>query len=73
MNVEYIDNDFNMFNFNLGWNVLAEEGVQVDQSVILPYMLDDVVIDEAGAVVSTTPVTDLAGRLQTYSGKSWVY
>jgi len=62
--------------FNLGWFVLAEEGIKIEQDLILPFFSDiqSFEIDEDGEeVVATTPVTDLNGIIQTYSGHKWVY
>jgi len=62
--------------FDLGWFVLAEEGIKIEQDLILPFFSDiqSFEIDEDGEeVVATTPVTDLNGIIQTYSGHKWVY
>lgn len=62
--------------FNLGWFVLAEEGIKIEQDLILPFFSDiqSFEIDEDGEeVIVTTPVTDLNGIIQTYSGHKWVY
>jgi len=62
--------------FDLGWFVLAEEGIKIEQDLILPFFSDiqSFEIDEDGEeVIATTPVTDLNGIIQTYSGHKWVY
>ena len=62
--------------FDLGWFVLAEEGIKIEQDLILPFFSDiqSFEIDEDGEeVIVTTPVTDLNGIIQTYSGHKWVY
>lgn len=59
--------------FNLGWSVLACEGETIDPGPILPYMLPDVTTDDEGNVIDSQPVTDLAGRLQTWAGRKWAY
>ena len=62
--------------FDLGWFVLAEEGVKIEQDLILPFFTDkqSFEIDADGEeVITTTPVTELNGIIQTYSGHKWVY
>lgn len=65
MNVEYPTNEVNEFGqrekvaFNLGWEVLAEEGQIVDQSLLIPFYIGN--------------PADLTGKLQTWSGKNWAY
>ena len=59
--------------FGLGWEILAVEGETVSQAAILPYMADDVLLDEQGEVVGSSPVTDLTNRLQVWTGKKWEY
>lgn len=57
---------------DLDWEVLAEPGTPVDQSKLLPFFSEVVTIDESGNE-SSEPVTDLTGKLQVFSGHSWVY
>ena len=62
--------------FDLGWFVLAEESVKIEQDLILPFFSDiqSFEIDADGEeVITTTPVTELNGIIQTYSGHKWVY
>lgn len=62
--------------FDLGWFVLAEEGVKIEQDLLLPFFSDiqSFEIDADGEeVIVTTPVTNLNGIIQTYSGHKWVY
>lgn len=62
--------------FDLGWFVLAEEGIKIEQDLILPFFSDiqSFEIDADGEeVIVTTPVTNLNGIIQTYSGHKWVY
>jgi len=81
MNVEYVSgNDENgdpiIHNFGLNWNVLAEEGVKVNQDLLLPYFEPELVFsqDENGEPVSeSVPITDLTNKLQVYAGKKWLY
>lgn len=62
--------------FNLDWFVVAEEGILIDQSLLLPYFKDTEVIkiDEDGEeTTGVETITDLNGIIQTYSGHKWVY
>lgn len=60
-------------NFNLDWNVVAEEGQKINQNKLLPYFDDVPVFDENGDQVGTEPVTELDGKLQTWAGHKWQY
>ena len=57
----------------LVWEVVASEGVTIVQSGILPYMMSVPSFDIDGNLIGSVPVTDLTGKLQTYSGKTWIY
>jgi hypothetical protein len=64
----------------LKWTVLATEGKKVSQTQILKFMAADVVqkisTDKNGSELITdtsTPVSDVTGRLQVVSGHSWIY
>mgnify|MGYP003673178059 FL=1 len=62
--------------FNLDWFVVAEEGILIDQSLLLPYFSDKVTIeiDEDGEeTTGVETITDLNGIIQTYSGHKWVH
>ena len=62
--------------FNLDWFVVAEEGILIDQSLLLPYFSDKttIEIDEDGEeTTGVETITDLNGIIQTYSGHKWVY
>lgn len=62
--------------FDLDWFVVAEEGILIDQSLLLPYFKDTEVIkiDEDGEeTTGVETITDLNGIIQTYSGHKWVY
>ena len=60
-------------NHSLDWAVLAIENIIVDQSVLLPFYSDVPVFDEDGEQTGTEAVTDLTGKIQTFSGHSWSY
>jgi hypothetical protein len=62
-----------IINLGLDWEILASQNIAIDQSKILPYMIDLSIFNEEGELVSTAPVTNLTGKLQTYSGKKWMY
>jgi hypothetical protein len=78
--VEYLTNN-DLFDqdteeqiaFNLGWNVVATEDTPINQSLLLPYFLDDAVYDPETEETTYTPITDLTGRVQTWAGKQWLY
>ena len=57
----------------LEWEILAFEGVSINQELILPYMLDTPLFDEDGKVSGSEPVLDVTGKLQTYAGRKWIY
>ena len=62
--------------FNLDWFVVAEEGILIDQSLLLPYFSDKVTIeiDEDGEeTTGVETITDLNGIIQTYSGHKWMH
>jgi hypothetical protein len=62
--------------FNLDWFVVAEEGILIDQSLLLPYFSDKVTIeiDEDGEeTTEQETITDLNGIIQTYSGHKWMH
>lgn len=79
MNVECPTGELDEFGdeinlyFNLNWFVLAEEGEQVDQSLLLPYFDDKQIFDEDGEMIGYEPVTDLIGKLQVWAGRKWTY
>ena len=62
--------------FNLDWFVVAEEGILIDQSLLLPYFLDKITIEineDGEETTEQETITDLNGIIQTYSGHKWVY
>ena len=62
--------------FNLDWFVVAEEGILIDQSLLLPYFSEKVTIeiDEDGEeTTGVETITDLNGIIQTYSGHKWMH
>ena len=62
--------------FDLDWFVVAEEGILIDQSLLLPFFSDEITIeiDEDGEeTTGVKTITDLNGIIQTYSGHKWVY
>lgn len=60
-------------SLGLDWVVVASEGDTINQELILPYMMDILVFDEEGEQTGSEPVTDITGKLQTYSGRDWSY
>jgi len=65
--------DTALMPLGLDWEILAVEGEKVDQSLILPFVLDTPISDEEGEVLSYEPVTDVTGKLQTWAGHKWKY
>lgn len=62
--------------FDLDWFVVAEEGILIDQSLLLPYFKDTEVIEideDSEETTGVETITDLNGIIQTYSGHKWVY
>jgi hypothetical protein len=59
-------------SFGLDWFIVAAQGEQVNQSLLLPFFSEVVTIDASGNE-SSEPVTDLTGKLQVFSGHNWVY
>ena len=59
--------------FSLDWVVLASEGEKVSQAALLPFYSDIMLYDEEGNVTGSEPITDLADKIQTFSGRSWIY
>ena len=60
-------------NLGLDWQIVAQEGVAIDQAALLPYFDADPVLDENGDVIGDQPVTDLTGRLQVWAGRQWTF
>lgn len=60
-------------DFKLNWKILAVEGEVVDQSKILPFMVDLPRFNEQGEIIGYEEVVDLTGKLQTFSGREWTY
>lgn len=60
------------YNFKLGWDIVAIEDELIDYDLLLPYFPDEIVYDEDGEEVDILP-PNLVGKLQTWSGKSWIY
>lgn len=60
-------------DLGLNWKILAVEGEAVDSETILKFMEDTPVFDEDGEQIGVEDVTDLTGKLQTFSGRSWTY
>lgn len=73
MNNEEFDEEGRQIKFNLGWSVIAEEGITVNQSLLLPYFDEAPAFDENGDQVGSEPITDLTGKLQTWAGRKWKY
>ena len=57
----------------LDWEVLAVEGEQINQALLLPFYSDAPIFDESGDQIGTEAVTDLTGKIQTISGHAWSY
>ena len=57
----------------LEWEVLAVEGEQINQALLLPFYSDVPVFDADGEQTGTEAVTDLTGKIQTFSGHQWAY
>ena len=57
----------------LDWQVLAVEGEQINQALLLPFYSDIPIFDEDGNQTGTEAVTDLTGKIQTISGHKWAY
>ena len=66
------DDELDLVDLGVTWNILAVEGKAIKQADILPYIVDDVTYDEEENPIYT-PVTDLTGRLQTWAGRNWRY
>ena len=63
-------------SFNLGWSIMAVEGVEVAQTELLPYFLPELNVtydDNGDPITESIPITDLTGKLQVWAGKKWVY
>lgn len=59
--------------FKLDWQVVADEDSVIDQGLLLPFMEGAPRWDEETEDFEYEPVTDLTGKLQTWSGKQWRY
>lgn len=59
-----------LIDLGLDWEVLAEEGTEINENLILPYLDYDIIYDEDGEILSSESKTDLTS-LQTYAGKKW--
>ena len=57
----------------LDWEVLAVEGEQINQALLLPFYSDVPVFDEDGEQTGAEAITDLTGKIQTFSGHQWSY
>lgn len=73
MNTDEFDEEGNQIAFNLGWSVVACEDEAIDESLILPYMVDQPVFDESGDILSYEPVISVKDSLPVYGGKKWTY
>ena len=73
MNNNEFDENGEQIKFNLGWTVLACEGEQIDQSLILPYFDDSPTFDENGDQIGFEPVVDLTNKLQIWAGHKWTF
>lgn len=60
-------------NHSKQWTVIAAEHLAMNQTQILKFMSDINTYDEDGNVTGTEPVTNVKGKLQTFSGHSWKY
>ena len=67
------DEELEDIDLGISWKILAVENKVIKQADILPYIVDDSIYDENGDFVEFQPVTDLAGKLQTWAGRNWVY
>lgn len=59
--------------FKLDWQVVADEDSVIDQDLLLPFIEGAPRWDEETEDFEYEPVTDLTGKLQTWSGKQWRY
>jgi hypothetical protein len=62
--------------FDLDWYVVAEEGILIDQSLLLPYFKDKTTIEineDGEETTEQETITDLNGIIQTYSGHKWMH
>ena len=62
-----------IFTFGLEWLVLASENEAIDPSRLLPFYSDIPVYNEEGELSGSEAVTDLTGKIQTFSGRNWIY
>ena len=60
-----------LIDLELEWEILAEEGVEIDPDPILIFMDDINTYDEDGEITDTNPAT--IESLQTYSGRNWTF
>lgn len=59
--------------FKLDWQVVADEDSVIDQDLLLPFIEGAPRWNEETEDFGYEPVTDLTGKLQTWSGKQWRY
>jgi len=57
----------------LDWTVNASEEETVKPAWLLDFFSDVPTFDEDGNVTGSEPVTDLTGKMQTFSGHHWTY
>lgn len=62
-----------ILSHGLDWEVLAVEGEEVNQALLLPYYSDVPVFDENGDQAGTEAVTDLTDKIQTFAGHAWTH
>jgi hypothetical protein len=60
-------------DLGLEWDLLANSAEKVDQELLIPYFVDNVIFDEDGEQIDSEPVTDITGKLQSFAGKKWIY
>lgn len=65
-----VDGEPDFLDFELNWSILAVEGDPIDQEPLLGFMLDTPIYVD-GEIDGYEDVTDITGKLQTYSGHKW--
>ena len=62
-----------LVDLDLDWTVLASGTKKVDNDMLALYFAETVIFDEDGEQIGSEPVTNIAGKLQSYAGKKWIY
>ena len=62
-----------LVDLELDWTILANSTEKVDNDMLALYFAETAIFDGDGEQTGSEPVTNIAGKLQSFAGKKWIY